>query len=241
MDEKLILEIQSTLKSLIEGGENKENLLWDLNLQAEELLLGIDPENNLQMSDIAKKLGIDFCRRKENIDFNHNDTYYFDDDTSKLRPKIGIFSKHRNLFQGNIEEYIAIFKDIPSVSEEFAIAVGVGYHILYYNEDVTNSSITHNIHFHDMLFTNAREYFIYYFALSFMFTLNSTLQQIADYRKETDFLAEFDFITPNSPGVRVFINARISNLQHLMIWLFQNRPEEFKDLKDKYPLLFIDD
>ena len=241
MDEKLILEIQSTLKSLIEGGENKENLLWNLNLQAEELFLGIDPENNLQMSDIAKKLGIDFCRRKENIDFNHNDTYYFDDDTSKLRRKIGIFSKFRNFFQGNIEESVAIFNNIPSDSEDFAISVGLGYHILYYNEDVPNSSILHNIHFHDMLFTNAREYFIYYFALSFMFTLNSTLQQMADYRKEADFLEEFHFISTNSPVVLIFINARISNLQHLMIWLFQNRPEEFKDLKDKYPLLFIDD
>lgn len=39
MDEKLILEIQSILKSLIEGGDNNQgSLIWELNMYVDNFL-----------------------------------------------------------------------------------------------------------------------------------------------------------------------------------------------------------
>ena len=56
--------------------------------------------------------------------------------------------------------------------------------------------------------------------------------------KELDFLSISNKFYDGCHEL-TFMDFRLRDVEHLMYWLSQNRPEEFKDLKEKYPLLFI--
>ena len=96
-----------------------------------------------------------------------------------------------------------------------------------------------------MLLTNPQEHIINCLALMFMFPLSYVMDNLKSKREQAMY--EFHQLDPLNISNKffagcndlTFMNFRLRDVEHLMCWLSQNRPEEFKDLKSKYQLLFI--
>ena len=251
MDEKLILEIQSTLKSLIEGRDNNQgSLMWELNMYVENFLQAFPQYNSLKT--VLEGLGVDIV-----ISYNNSfdlalqsDFYSFDSDTQKVfRESVGTFSLHHNIFKNRIDEVVQVRNTIDLNIQEFVYAVSLGYHILYYNYDaIPTEFLSHKIRYNDMLFSTPQEHIIYCIALMFMYPLSYVMENSTSICKKSidnyNYLPPLGICNEVCPNRHIleqltFMDFRIRDVEHLMYWLSQNRPEEFKDLKEKYPLLFI--
>ena len=89
-----------------------------------------------------------------------------------------------------------------------------------------------------MLLTTPQEHIINCLALIFMYPL---CKKSIDNYHYLPPLSIYNEVCPNRHVLEqlTFMDFRLRDVEHLMFWLSQNRPEEFKDLKEKYPLLFI--
>ena len=251
MDEKLILEIQSTLKSLIEGGDNNQgSLIWELNMYVDNFLQTFSQCKTLKT--VLEELGVTVTLCCNNsIELAHqSDFYSFDDYTQKVfRESIGTFSLHYNIFKNCIDEILQVHYNTDLNIREFVYAISIGYHILYYNYDATPTEfLSHKIRYNDMLFSTPQEHIIYCVALMFMYPLSYVMENSTSICKKSidnyhylPPLSIYNEVCPNRHVLEqlTFMDFRLRDVEHLMFWLSQNRPEEFKDLKEKYALLFI--
>ena len=96
-----------------------------------------------------------------------------------------------------------------------------------------------------MLLTTPQEHIINCLALIFMYPLSYVMENLKSKREQAMYESqELDFLSISNKfydGCHelTFMDFRLRDVEHLICWLSQNLPEEFKDLKEKYPLLFI--
>lgn len=245
MNKKLILEIQSILKSLIEDGDNnQDSLMWELNKCVDNFLRKIP--TNKSLKTVLQKLGVsvDINQTPDAVTLK-SDFYTFSKVKKVYRHNFGIFSLHYNTFENRFEEDVEVRYITDFNIQEFVFAVSIGYHILYYNYDNSHKNIYHKIHYNDMLLTTPQEHIINCLALMFMFPLSYVMDNLKSKREQAMYeFHELDSLIISNKFFAgcndlTFMNFRLRDVEHLMCWLSQNRPEEFKDLKSKYQLLFI--
>ena len=245
MDEKLILEIQSILKSLIEGGDNNQgSMMWELNKCVDNFLRKMPTNESLKT--VLQKLNVDvIISQTPDAVTLESDFYLFSKEKKVYRHNFGIFSRHYNNFNNRFEEDVEIRSITDFNIQEFVYAVSIGYHILYYNYDNSKKTIYHKIHYNDMLLTTPQEHIINCLALIFMYPLSYVMENLKSKREQAmNESQELDFLSISNKfydGCHelTFMDFRLRDVEHLICWLSQNLPEEFKDLKEKYPLLFI--
>ena len=146
MNKKLILEIQSILKSLIEGGDNnQDSLMWELNKCVDNFLRKIPTNESLKT--VLQKLNVDvIISQTPDAVTLESDFYLFSKEKKVYRHNFGIFSRHYNIFYNRFEEDVEIRSITDFNIQDFVYAVSIGYHILYYNYDNSKKTIYHKIH-----------------------------------------------------------------------------------------------
>ncbi len=245
MDKKLILKIQSILKSLIEGGDNNQcSMMWELNKCVDNFLREIPTNESLKT--VLQKLNVDvIINQTPDAVTLESDFYFFRKEKKVYRHNFGIFSRHYNNFNNRFEEDVEIRSITDFNIQEFVYAVSIGYHILYYNYNNSKKTIYHKIHYNDMLLTTPQEHIINCLALMFMYPLSYLMENLKSKREQAMYESQkLDFLSISNKfydGCHelTFMDFRLRDVEHLMYWLSQNRLEDFKDLKEKYPLLFI--
>lgn len=256
MDEKLILQIQATLKDLIYSKRKvRENLLWTLNMQIEELRRPFVSEETgkLQNSEyeIAEKLNIDisYCK-EEDMNFYKNSTYIKYEDTFLRRNIFAIYNSHNDkIISKKYLQNVEIIRPLHRGIELYCINFAIGHCILNYG---TNKNIFYPIYeMNEMFFRNKEERVLDLFARTLLLPTSFILEFLS-YLREKDFkrkkslnnlyenvtIENLNICWNDITGLQYFTPVRIQEVRELIADISVTRPEVYEEIKAKYPLLF---
>lgn len=254
MDEKLILQIQATLKDLIYS-KRKVNLLWTLNMQIEELrrpFLSEEPKDQKGPDPqfveykIAEKLNIDilYCEKE--------DMYYFKSGSAYIKYEDNFLRRHKLAIYNDCKDLIGSKKSLKSVEmiyplhkavELYIIDFAIGYCILNYG---TNRKINYPIYdIKEMFFRNREEKVIDLFARTLLVPTLFILEKLSyerekeiKHKKNYEYISNVDICWDDLLGFKYFIPIRIHEVRELIADISVTRPEVYEEIKAKYPLLF---
>ena len=265
MNEKLILEIQETLKALIYSKRKvREKLLWTLNMQIEELRKHFSskkaedqkgPELQTLEYKIAEELNINILYSKE------EDMYFFYKHSAHIKYEDTFF--RRNIFAtytsckdlvSSSHKYlnnVEIIKPIHPVIELYIINFAIGYCILNYG---TNKDIFYPIYeMQDMFFRDKEERVIELFARTLLLPTSYILEKLSYEREKEikhiknlylknkyEYISNLDICWDEALGFSFFIPIRIQETRELIADISVTYPKLYEEIKAKYPLLFGD-
>ena len=258
MDEKLILQIQATLKDLIYSKRKvRENLLWTLNMQIEELRKPFVSEEivDLQFPEykIAEKLNIDilYCVEEDMNLYKHS-TYIKYEDTFLRRNIFAIYSSLTDkIISKKYLKTVEIIRPLHYGIEVYCINMAIGHCILNYG---TNKNIFYPIYeMQEMFFRNKEERVLDLFARTLLLPTSFILECLSRGR-EKDFkykknlnnwdenvtIKTFNICWNHATGLQYFSPVRIQEVRELIADISVTRPKVYEEIKAKYPLLFSD-
>ena len=252
MKEKLILEIQSTLKSLIYNNRKvRENLIWTLNMQVEDFINNFAPTGTKNyLYEILKKLDIEISyvytkdiREEPNFP---SCIYKKDDKNILFRRKLGTYFNYNDMaFSKKYKQNIDIADLVPISSRLYVFACAIGYYILHYG---STEHIFYSIYDIDMFYSTKTEKVIDLFARALLMPISYVFKNLVCLREfyiekhyNGNLVPELHLsFVDDEPSGRVLSTIRLQEVRELMADLSFSHPEIYEDFKQRYPSLFSD-
>lgn len=252
MKEKLILEIQSTLKSLIYNNRKvRENLIWTLNMQVEDFIDNFAPERKTTyLHEILKELDIEvfsvYPKDIREVPNFPSCIYKKDDKNILFRRKLGTYFNYEDIaFSKKYKQSINIPDLIHISSQLYVFACAIGYYILNYG---STKHVFYSIYDMDMFYSTKTEKVIDLFARALLMPISYVFENLVylrelyiEKRYEGNFVPELHLSFANNeyPG-RTLSTIRLQEVRELMADLSFSHPKIYEDFKKKYPSLFSD-